>query len=367
LALAAGGADPRAVKKQGASPLDFLASQAGNWSSATDYERTLLAVTAAGMDPRSFAGMDLVAKVQSFQRGEGNIGDAVNSNAFGILAYKSTGVDIPPGAVQWQRRAQNPDGGWGNNPGAASNPDMTAASIMALKAAGAENGDPALASALAFLHSTQNPDGGFSFQSGASDVSATAWCAQAIMAVGQDPASAEWSSGGNTPLSFLASMQAADGHFVWMKGREMNPVWTTAYAVCALAGKPYPVGVFHAQTPAPASPGGSDAGSGNAPAVNEGESGGGAPGGTENTAAGGEAAAGEGVASPEQQAEEPAIESAVPENEEAEAVAETEEEGETGKGFPLLLLLAIVFASASVLSLAGWLIHRRLLHAKQSG
>lgn len=244
MALSAAGKDPREIRKNGRSPLDFLATQSGNWHSVTDYERTLLAVAAAGEDPRSFGGVDLLEKVRSYQGAGGNIGDAVNSNAFGILALKAAGAEIPEGAVQWHRGAQNPDGGWGNSKGAASNPDMTAASIMALRAAGVEPGDPAISSALAYLHAVQNPDGGFSFQPGSSDTAATSWCAQAIIAVGQDPGGGAWSRGGNTPLSFVRSMQGPDGSFSWMQGREMNPVWTTAYAVCALAGKPFPVASY---------------------------------------------------------------------------------------------------------------------------
>ena len=249
MALKAGGTDPRQVKNGGRSPVDFLASQAGNWRSVTDYERTLLAAAAAGEDPRSFAGIDLVAKVQSYQRAGGNIGDAINSNAFGILSYKAAGVTVPPGAVDWQVRNQNGDGGWGNNPGGASNPDMTAASVMALRAAGVSEGDPSIQSAFAYLHSIQNGDGGFSFEPGSSDVSSTAWCVQAIVAASQDPAGAAWSKNGNTPLSFVASMQVSDGRFYWMEGADKNPVWTTAYAVCALARKPYPVGVSYSASP----------------------------------------------------------------------------------------------------------------------
>ncbi len=241
MALRAAGTDPGTVRKGGRSPVDFLSTQSANWRSVTDFERTLLAAVAGGADPRSFGGVDLVAKVVSFQRPGGNIGDAVNSNAFGIMALRAAGLGVPDGAVAWLKSAQNADGGWGNNPGGASNPDMTGASVMALLSAGVGAGDAAVSSALSYLRSIQGPDGGFSFQTGGSDVSATAWCVQAIAAVGQDPGGAEWSKGGATPRGYLLAMQAGDGHFTWTAGREMNPVWTTAYAVCALEGRPYPV------------------------------------------------------------------------------------------------------------------------------
>lgn len=250
MALAASGVDPGGVRRNGRSPMDFLATQSANWRSVTDYERTILAVVAGGGDPYSFGGVDLVAKVRSYQRPEGNIGDAINSNAFGILAYRAVGLEIPPGAVRWHKSVQNRDGGWGNSPGAASNPDMTAASIMALRAAGVGPGDPSIVSALSYLRTIQNPDGGFAFQSASSDAAATAWCVQALVAAGEDPAGGAWSRDGNTPWSFLLSMQAPDGHFAWMRGRDMNPLWTTAYAACALARKPFPVVVRGASSQA---------------------------------------------------------------------------------------------------------------------
>jgi hypothetical protein len=258
MALRAAGIDPNNVQKNGRSPLDFLAQQSSNWRSVTDYERTLLAVAAAGGDVRSFAGVDLAAKVQSYQRSGGNIGDAVNSNAFGMLAYKAAGIVVPSGAVQWHRNVQNTDGGWGNNPGGASNPDMTGASIMAMRAAGVDAGDPSIQGALGYLHSIQNADGGFSFQPGKSDAAATAWCVQAIVAASQDPAGAGWSKGGNTPYGFVASMQTSDGRFYWMDGADKNPVWTTAYAICALARKPFPIGITYTEPPAEQSGSGGD-------------------------------------------------------------------------------------------------------------
>jgi len=364
MALAAAGVEARETRKDGRSPLDFLASQAGNWRSVTDYERTLLAVAAAGEDPRSFAGMDLLARVRSYQGGEGNIGDAVNSNAFGMLAYRAAGEEIPAGAVRWHRGAQNPDGGWGNSPGAASNPDMTAASIMALRAAGVDAGDHAIASALSYLRSIQNDDGGFSFQPGASDTAATAWCVQAITAAGQDPAGSAWSKGGNTPRSFLLSMQAADGHFAWMRGREMNPVWVTSYAVCALSGRPFPVSVYRPQAPSGSGAGaqgggnaGGDGAAGSGPAV----PGGGGEAAVESSAGGEGGGAQEGEqAATDEEAPAGGVEAldALETDAREGTAAKPQEEGRGG--FPVAALIAILLVGAACLAVFGWWIFRRL-------
>ncbi len=361
MALRAGGVDPRGIKQGGRSPVDFLATQSGNWRSVTDYERTLLAAAAAGEDPRSFGGVDLLAKVQSYQKPGGNIGDAINSNAFGILSYKAAGLAIPPGAVDWHVKNQNGDGGWGNNPGAASNPDMTAASVMALRAAGVSPDEPSIRSALGYLRSIQNGDGGFSFQPGSSDVSATAWCVQAIVAAGQDPAGAGWSKNGNTPYGFVASMQAPDGRFYWMEGADKNPVWTTAYAVCALAGKPFPVGAT--------GPGGPPAGQGGeANRDTAGDQPSPLPGGSiEGTAPGGEETKDEGVTA---QAEDGPLESGdaaaaqegkedeIPTASRAEAAGGTRgDESRAGTSFLAWLIPPLV--AVPLLALGGWRLYRR--------
>jgi hypothetical protein len=359
MALRAAGIDPNSVRVNGNSPLDFLARQSSSWRSVTDYERTLLAAAAAGEDLRSFGGVDLVAKVQSYQRSGGNIGDAINSNAFGIFAYKAAGLAVPPGAVDWHVRNQNGDGGWGNSPGAASNPDMTAASIMALRAGGVSIADASVQSALGYLRSIQNDDGGFSFEPGSSDVSATAWCVQAIVAAGQDPAGADWARSGHTPRGFVASMQASDGRFYWMEGTDKNPVWTTAYAVCALAGKPYPIGITYSGTPSGQGGGGSEDAVGGGPAPGGPSQEGEAPGD------GGEEMEGQETQGGESPQEPDAMAAAEEENKDEASAASTARaagdngaDGSTG-GTSFLVWLIPLLVAVPLLSLGGWRLYRR--------
>ena len=362
MGLRAAGVDPNNVENNGKSPLDFLAGQSSNWRSVTDYERTLLAVAAAGGNVRSFGGVDLVAEVQSYQRSGGNIGDAVNSNAFGMLAYRAAGVAVPSGAVQWHKSAQNSDGGWGNNPGGASNPDMTGASIMALRAAGAGASDPSIRAALDYLHSIQNTDGGFSFQPGKSDASSTAWCVQGIVAAGQDPAGAEWSRNGNTPYGFVASMQASDGHFYWMEGADKNPVWTTAYALCALARKPFPIGITYTEPPVEQGDGGVTQPQDEQPSPSPD----GADTGQEEQ--GGEAEAAEEEAAGAEEESDAAGDGQAVESEKDDKdlarAAEEKSEAKTGgggstQGTSMLWWLLPLLLALALLGLGGWYIYRR--------
>ena len=101
-----------------------------------------------------------------------------------------------------------------------------------------------MVSGLAFLKSGQTEDGGIVYdpvkpESGA-DANSTAYTVQAILAAGQDPSGAEWTVGGNTPVSFLLSLQLADGSFEWQPGLGAN-LLATAQAIPALLRSPYPV------------------------------------------------------------------------------------------------------------------------------
>ena len=57
---------------------------------------------------------------------------------------------------------------------------------------------------------------------------------------GQDPSGAEWTVDGNTPVSFLLSLQLPDGSFEWQPGLGAD-LLATAQAVPALLHSPYPV------------------------------------------------------------------------------------------------------------------------------
>ena len=68
--------------------------------------------------------------------------------------------------------------------------------LMALDAAGDHTRD---ASALAWLHTQQQPDGGFPYSGSPSDPDSTALVLQAIVATGQDPQGPAWAVAGHSP------------------------------------------------------------------------------------------------------------------------------------------------------------------------
>lgn len=240
--LAAAGQDVGALRKNGKSPLDFLASHVGNATKLTDIEKVCLAVACAGGNPRAFGGRDLVAAIQNSMGPDGNIGGLVNEHCWGIIALAASGVQIPANSKQWLlARQSGTDGGFSYSGNPQSDPDDTGAALQALIAAGENARSSAVTRALSYLHFCQAPDGGFAWQTAGSNTGSTAWAVQGISAAGEDVSSSAWSSSGKTPIDFLLKMQQADGHVRYMATSDANPVWMTAEAVPALLKKSYPL------------------------------------------------------------------------------------------------------------------------------
>jgi iron complex transport system substrate-binding protein len=251
MGLAAAGEDPNAWRAPGSgfSPVDYLERVTPRLATATDWERQLLAAAAAGANVHAFGGEDLVARVLSFHDGE-QFGStaALNDDAFAILSLSAAGI---PGsdpriqsAASFVAIHQGLDGGWSYAVGGVSGVDDTAASLMALARADYAADAPAVQRALDYLHTQQLPDGGFPSVTHGGTVSnsaSDAWAIGALVAFGEDPDGEAWSVAGQSVVDNLLLLQEPDGSFRWDGVQRVGPIWMTAYALPALAGKPYPV------------------------------------------------------------------------------------------------------------------------------
>ena len=139
LGLEAAGRNPLDVTSRGKSPVDYLEAEIDRVRSATDLERTILALAGAGLEPRSFAGLDLVKGLRRYKDRDGSVNGQVNMTAFYVLAMRAAGVDTGKlrRPLRWLRAAQDENGGWGFQPQAPSDPDSTGAALQALAAASA--------------------------------------------------------------------------------------------------------------------------------------------------------------------------------------------------------------------------------------
>ena len=192
-----------------------------------DIALAALALESLGRTPTS-----LLERLEKAETPSGRIGPLVNSTAWAALAYRGAGRSIPARTVRYLLARQSRGGGWSWHPRGAPDSNDTAAVMQALRAAGVR-GKP-IARGLAFLRRHQNRDGGFELVEGrGSDAQSTAWAVQAFLAAGVPP--------GNPALRYLERMRRADGSFRYSARYTTTPVWVTAQAVTALAGRPLPL------------------------------------------------------------------------------------------------------------------------------
>jgi prenyltransferase/squalene oxidase-like repeat protein len=237
LGLEAAGVNPLDVDHGDATPISYLAGTVGEITTTGDIERTILVLRGAGLDPRSFRGHDLVQRLLARRGKNGSWGGQVNSTAYGILALKAAGSSSGNSrSVAWLRSIQNDDGGWGFAEGVASDADTTGAVLQGIAAGG---GGSALRRGVAYLRGAQHPGGGFNLTGGAVNAQSTAWAAQGLIAAGVSPSSVK--KGGSSPLDFLASVQARDGHYRYSSATDQTPVWVTGQALVAVLGKAFPL------------------------------------------------------------------------------------------------------------------------------
>jgi energy-coupling factor transport system substrate-specific component len=235
LALAAAGKNPLDVTKGGKSPVDFLRAHRSEIKDAGDVARTILSLQAAGVDPRDFVGEDLVSRLLAERRDNGSYQGWPGTSAYAVLALRAAGANSSATAtVEWLRKVQAKDGGWGNEPQSPSTADITGAVLQVLTP-----GSQAADSALDYLRKEKRPNGGFApGKTLSANAQATAWVSQGLLAAGKDPAGF---GTGASSLKYLRDLQAPDGKFLQEPGTEASPVWVTAEVMVPLAGKFLPI------------------------------------------------------------------------------------------------------------------------------
>ena len=134
----------RAAGRSTGKANDYLVANERDLQSATDIELAVIAEAATG-GPISET---LYARFAALGRPDGRFGPAINSTAWGILAYAQVGRPFKL-RVSYLLRHQHRSGGWGWIAGAAPDSNDTAAVVQALRTQGVR-GRP-IARGLAFL------------------------------------------------------------------------------------------------------------------------------------------------------------------------------------------------------------------------
>lgn len=237
--LAAAGVDPRAWTNMDQSPLDFLqeASSASLGFSGSPglAAKVVLAVEAAGDDPRQFGEHDLVASVLAgFDPATGLFGSGPFESALALTALGAAGEAIPQGAVEGLLATRLDDGSYSFNgdrsPGAGDS-NTTAVAVLGLVAV--ERSDEVTAS-LEYFQGVQNEDGGWTYQKPSAFGEETDANSTALVMLALDAAGEAWPEWGD-PLSALLALQQPDGSFAYNASTPGASLLATVQAIPALA------------------------------------------------------------------------------------------------------------------------------------
>ncbi len=273
LALASANADPAGTS----AAISYLEAHVNAYVVQSDNEDgpgqlalLILDAHALGVNPRSFGGTDLVARLLATEQTSApNVGlfgaqDQAYDGAFrqGLALAALAAVNVTPASaeISWLTSQQCPDGGWtsyvtsanpcSGDPAAFVGPD-TNSTALAIQGLEAVNGLDAAhaASALSFLISGQDADGGWSSfpntvsAPGVSDPNSTAVVIQSLISLGLSPVASQFQKGSGNPATSLASFQLASGPdrgafaFPGISGPDLL---ATYQAVPAVAGVEFP-------------------------------------------------------------------------------------------------------------------------------
>jgi hypothetical protein len=245
-AVSAAGIDARVWPEAGAPIWDALASYTSGYGAIYAQERVLHAAGSSGWNPMLVDGTDRVAEIRAqFQAGQFGDPSNINDDIWAILALRAAGVPASDPEIQQAattiEAARAPDGGWAYNTlSLRSDTDITGMALAALADAGVAVAHDS--KAISFLDTQAHDNGGYGSTIGATkngdpDCQSTVWALHAFALLQEAPAPGA--------MSFLASLQKADGGLGTSPGALSSDAWCTAEAVVLLAGAHYPLPSYH--------------------------------------------------------------------------------------------------------------------------
>jgi len=207
-------------------------------SSVLDYTGKIMSLLAAGENPKSMAGRDLVNELAQRQLLNGSFGDQTYLTYWSILALdEAEGTYDVDGAVNYLVSQQNDYGGFSwVNKDTAPDVDSTGIALLALANQKSIAGvDAAIEKAVDYLKGEQKLTGGFGVNSiSLENCESTALAILGLVSCAEDITSDEWKQSGSNMIDALLSFQLTDGSFCHLAGTTSNAL-ATRQALMALA------------------------------------------------------------------------------------------------------------------------------------
>ncbi len=245
LGLAAAGENPQDVTRDGHSLIGYVEGGVGSGLTRARSSGTSSSLRAAGLPAASFGGRDLVAELRARHPPERiGVNDQTNLTSFAVLALRAAGVAPPAGHA---RLAGAPAGrataaSTSRPRGGLSDVDDTGAALEALAGVPGRRRRDVRARAVAYIRAPAGPRRRLPeharrrLERTVDRVRRSRGCWRP----GVDPGSLH-RRGAPSPLDYLRSLIAADGHVRYSRADDETPVWVTAEALMALDGRPLPI------------------------------------------------------------------------------------------------------------------------------
>jgi len=205
------------------------------------------AVTAAGRDPRNFAGMDVIGVIeQAYNPTTGRYHPTqLFHHTLAVEALRRASEPVPVAAVNALLAAQLPSGGWSwafpdpAQPLPQPDADSTGRVLQTLAGPlGLQCLTATYGRAAAYLAGGQLASGGWGVQAGQApeNANSTGLVIAGLRASGRNPDAAPFRTGNATATATLLSYQGQNGAFVYIKeaGKEESRLMATADALVAL-------------------------------------------------------------------------------------------------------------------------------------
>lgn len=195
--------------------------------------RIVMGIVASGGNPRSFGGVDYVAKINAgYNAATGTYETGIYAHALTMIGLIAAAEPVPRNAVMYLTANQCPQGGFAYDPGCIPKADVdtTSITLCALIGAGAE---PPAAS-VAWLESAQHANGGFPHVPGDQiNANSTGLALSAFAAMKRPPP--------RGAIQALLSLRSSDGGFSYVAGDAKPNQYATIQAIPGLMGSPYPI------------------------------------------------------------------------------------------------------------------------------